>query len=75
MSFVKFTELSSLHTHVNVDHIVTVEEDGEFTRIDLGAENDDDKHLHAKEKVEQVAVAIEASILSPHQNQPGSISR
>ncbi|MBI3413816.1 MAG: flagellar FlbD family protein [Verrucomicrobia bacterium] len=61
MAFIKVTDISHHPIYVNTDHIVTVEEDGTHTRIDLDADTDHDKYIHAQESVEQIVAAIKAS--------------
>ena len=63
MAFIKVTDNSNHQIFVNIDHIVTVEGDGANTRIDLDADTDHDKYIHAKETVEQIMSAIKASSL------------
>lgn len=63
MAFIKVTDSSNHPIYLNIDHIVSVEEDDGCTRIDLDADTDLDKYIHAKESVEQIMAAIKASSL------------
>jgi len=66
MAFIKITDSTNHEVYINVDHIVTVEQDGIHSRIDLAGDSTRDKQIMAKESLEQImqliAESAEASV-------------
>ena len=58
MAFIKITDSASHDVYINVDHIVTVEQDGVHSRIDLAGDSTRDKQVMAKESLEQIMELI-----------------
>ena len=58
MEFIKVIDQAGHPVYVNVDHIVTVEQEGEFSRIDLDADIGHDKFLLVKDTSEQIMELI-----------------
>ncbi|MEO8429407.1 MAG: hypothetical protein ABI651_20130 [Verrucomicrobiota bacterium] len=58
MAFIKITDSANHAVYINVDHIVTVEQDGIHSRIDVAGDSTRDKQVMAKESSEQVMELI-----------------
>ena len=58
MAFIKITDSANHEVYINVDHIVTVEQDGVNSRIDLAGDSTRDKQVMAKESLEQIMELI-----------------
>jgi hypothetical protein len=54
MAFIKVTDTSDHIVYVNIDHIVTVEHEGNHSRIDLDADHIRDKYVLVKDSPEQI---------------------
>ena len=60
MAFIKVTDSANHEVYINVDHIVTVEQDGPHSRIDLAGDSTRDKHVLAKASPEEIMKLIDA---------------
>jgi hypothetical protein len=58
MEFIKVISQAGHPVYVNVDHIVTIEKDGEWSRVDLDADFGQDKFLLVKDTPEQIMELI-----------------
>ena len=58
MAFIKINDSANHEVYINVDHIVTVEQDGSHSRIDLAGDSMRDKQVLAKEPLEQIMELI-----------------
>ena len=61
MAFIKVTEGENHDVYINVDQIVSVEQDGPHSRIDLASDSTRDKQVLAKESLERVMELITAA--------------
>jgi uncharacterized protein YlzI (FlbEa/FlbD family) len=58
MEFIKIIDHAGHPVYVNVGHIVTVKQEGGFSRIDLDADFGQGKHLLVKDTPEEVMELI-----------------
>ena len=58
MEFIKVISQAGHPVYVNVDHVVTIEKDGEWSRVDLDADFGQDKFLLVKDTPEQIMELI-----------------
>jgi uncharacterized protein YlzI (FlbEa/FlbD family) len=61
MGFIKVKDTSGHPIYVNTNHIVTVEQEGDKTRIDLDADAQRDKYLVVTDQLENVMKLIESA--------------
>ena len=58
MEFIKLISQVGRAVYVNVDHIVKVQKDGDWSRIDLDADLGQDKELLVKDTPEEIMELI-----------------
>jgi hypothetical protein len=58
MEFIKVIDQAGHPVYINVDHIVTVTQEGAFSRIDLDADIGQDQRLLAKDAPEEIMELI-----------------